>query len=274
MSTLTVRKIDVDLSQGFGRHWNGGDAYRTQLFNALSMSFPRGEQLFIDAVRDVPQACLTDPVLRAEVRDFIGQEATHRHLHTQYNKGLEQHGLPYTREEKLKKRLARVDKLGVLDRLAITCALEHYTAVLADGVLRRPDWLDGAEPHMKTLWYWHAVEETEHKGVAFDAYVAAGGGYRRRVAWYLHASMVFAYDSFMQTLHNLRNDGQLFRLRTWGSAVNTWFGRSGLAWHLAKPVLAYLSPRFHPWRHDNRKLIEDWLQDNSAFWRPVRAKSA
>jgi uncharacterized protein len=274
MSTLTVRKIDVDLSQGFGRHWNGGDAYRTQLFNALSMSFPRGEQLFIDAVRDVPQECLTDPVLRAEVRDFIGQEATHRHLHTQYNKGLEQHGLPYTREEKLKKRLARVDKLGVLDRLAITCALEHYTAVLADGVLRRPDWLDGAEPHMKTLWYWHAVEETEHKGVAFDAYVAAGGGYRRRVAWYLHASMVFAYDSFMQTLHNLRNDGQLFRLRTWGSAINTWFGRSGLAWHLAKPVLAYLSPRFHPWRHDNRKLIEDWLQDNSASWRPVRAKSA
>lgn len=42
MSSLTVRKIDVDLSRGFGRHWNGGDAYRTQLFNALSMSFRNG----------------------------------------------------------------------------------------------------------------------------------------------------------------------------------------------------------------------------------------
>jgi predicted metal-dependent hydrolase len=37
MSTLIVRKIEVDLAQGFGRHWNGGDAYRTQLFNALSI---------------------------------------------------------------------------------------------------------------------------------------------------------------------------------------------------------------------------------------------
>jgi len=177
MSTLTVRKIEVDLAQGFGRHWNGGDAYRTQLFNALSMSFPLGEQLFIDAVRAVPPECLTDPVLRAEVSDFIGQEATHRHVHVQYNKELERQGLPYTREAATIKRMRHIDRMGVLDRLAITCAIEHYTAMLADGVLRYPEWLDGAEPRMRTLWSWHAVEETEHKGVAFDACRAAGGGY-------------------------------------------------------------------------------------------------
>ena len=270
MSSLTVRKIDVDLSRGFARHWNGGDAYRTQLFNALSMSFPRGEQLFIDAVRDVPQDCLTDPVLRAEVKDFIGQEATHRYLHAQYNKGLEDHGLPYTREEKLKKRLARVDKLGVLDRLAITCALEHFTAVLADGVLRHPDWLAGAEPHMHTVWSWHAVEETEHKGVAYDAYLAAGGGYWRRVLWYAYVSLVFAFETFLQTVFNLHGDGQLFKLRTWGSALKLWFGRKGLASHLARPALDYLSPSFHPWQHDNRQLIESWLDHNDTAWRPVR----
>src|SRR5690349_20953663 len=105
MSTLTVRKLDVDLAQGFGRRWNGGDAYRTQLFNALSMSFPLGEQMFIDAVRAVLQECLKDAALRAEVKDFIGQEATHRYIHVQYNRELERQGLPYTREAATKKRI-------------------------------------------------------------------------------------------------------------------------------------------------------------------------
>ena len=274
MSTLTVRKIEVDLAQGFGRHWNGGDAYRTQLFNALSMSFPLGEQLFIDAVRAVPPACLTDPVLREEVRDFIGQEATHRHVHVQYNKELERQGLPYTREAATRKRIRRIDRMGVLDRLAITCALEHYTAMLADGVLRHPAWLEGAEPRMRTVWSWHAVEETEHKGVAFDAYRAAGGGYWRRVLWYVHVSLMFAFETFLQTCFNLHRDGQLFKARTWGSALKIWFGRNGLAGHLLRPGLDYFSRSFHPWQHDNRHLIESWLDHNSSAWRPVRSKAA
>jgi predicted metal-dependent hydrolase len=277
MSTLTVRKLDVDLSQGFGRHWNGGDAYRTQLFNALSMSFPLGEQLFIDSVRAVPQDCLLDPVLRAEVKDFVGQEATHRHIHVQYNNELLRQGLPYTREPQTIKRMRYIRKLGVLNGLAITCALEHYTAMLADGVLRYPEWLEGAEPQMRTLWSWHAVEETEHKGVAFDAYGAAGGAYWRRVLWYVHVSMVFAWETFLQTAHNLRQDGELFRMRTLGSALRLWFGRHGLAWHLARPALAYLSPRFHPWRDESRQLsrqlIEAWLESNSYAWKPVRPPS-
>ena len=48
---LTVRRLSVDLSQGFSRHWNGGDAFLTAYANALSMSFPVGEQSFIDAIK-------------------------------------------------------------------------------------------------------------------------------------------------------------------------------------------------------------------------------
>lgn len=85
MSTLTLRKLNVDLSKGFGRHWLGGDPYRTQLFNALFMTFPLGEQSFIDSMRAIPKDGL-DPVLRAEVADFIGQEASHRFVHEQYKR--------------------------------------------------------------------------------------------------------------------------------------------------------------------------------------------
>ena len=45
-------RLLIDLEAPIARHWNGGDAFRTAYFNALSMSFPVGEQFFIDSVRD------------------------------------------------------------------------------------------------------------------------------------------------------------------------------------------------------------------------------
>jgi predicted metal-dependent hydrolase len=269
MSTLTVRKLEIDLSQGFGRHWLGGDAYRTHFFNALSMTFPIGEQMFIDSVRAVPQECLHDAALRAEVKDFIGQEASHRFVHAQYNAQLVRQGFDYTLEPRILRRVRLIEQLDARSRVAITCALEHYTAVLADGLLRHPEWLADAEPAMRTLWSWHAAEETEHKAVAFDVYRAAGGKYWRRVLWYLHVSLLFWCDTFMQTMHNLRHDGQLYKARTWTSAARMWFGRRGLAWHLLAPALRYLSPRFHPWQHDNKKLVAAWLEGNSGAYRDI-----
>jgi len=271
MSTLTVRKLNVDLSEGFGRHWLGGDAYRTAFMNALSMSFPLGEQMFIDSVRAVPLESLPDARLRAEVKDFVGQEASHRFVHVQYNEQLARQGYPYTLEPSMRKRVGRAAKFPVLDQLAITCALEHYTAMLADYVLRHPTYLADAEPRMRTLWSWHAAEETEHKAVAFDVYRAAGGGYLRRVLWYLHVSLVFWWETLGQTRHNLARDGLRFKPSTWAAAARAWFGRKGLLWSLLGPGLRYLSPGFHPWQHDNRALLHMWLEHNEDAWRAVRS---
>jgi predicted metal-dependent hydrolase len=273
MSTLTIRKPNVDLSRGFPRHWLGGDVYRTAFMNALSMSFPLGEQMFIDSVRAAPQDAIADPVLRAEVKDFVGQEASHRFVHQQYNDELARQGFDYTLEASLQKRVELIRTLPVADRLAITCALEHYTAMLADYLLRHPEWLEGAEPQLRTLWAWHAAEELEHKAVAFDVYRAAGGGYWKRVLWYLHVSLIFWRDTSLQTLHNLRRDRAVWRASTWASVGRAWFGRKGLAWHILKPGLDYLSPRFHPWHHDNRALLRMWLDRNDDSYREIGSTS-
>jgi len=93
---LTVRRLSVDLSQGFSRHWNGGDAFLTAYANALSMSFPVGEQFFIDAVKEGAKHLPDTPEnqqLKETAKGFIGQEATHRHLHALYNAHLEKQGL-------------------------------------------------------------------------------------------------------------------------------------------------------------------------------------
>jgi predicted metal-dependent hydrolase len=271
MSALTVRKLNVDLSRGFGRHWLNGDVYRTAFMNALSMGFPLGEQIFIDSVAAVPRESILDPELRAEVRDFVGQEASHRFIHQQYNDELARQGYDYIIEPAMRQRRELLGRLPAADRLAVTCALEHLTATLADFILRHPDWMDGAEPKMFTLWSWHAAEEAEHKGVAFDLYCAVGGSWGKRVRWYLLIGAMFAVDTWRQTCHNLGCDGKLWCPGTWMSAARAWFGRKGMAWTMAPAVLRYLSPRFHPWQHDNHDLIRMWLERNGATYRAIRS---
>src|SRR5690606_41942592 len=51
-----------------------------------------------------------------------------------------------------------------------TCALEHFTAMLAETILEHPEMLEGMDERVLPLWLWHAVEESEHKSVAFDVY--------------------------------------------------------------------------------------------------------
>ncbi len=52
-------------------------------------------------------------------------------------------------------------------------ALEHFTAILAHQLLADPRHLEGAEKETADLWRWHAVEEIEHKGVAYDTWLHA-----------------------------------------------------------------------------------------------------
>ena len=45
------RNVHFDTTGGHGNAWMGGDPVATAVFNALSLTFPDGERLFMDAVR-------------------------------------------------------------------------------------------------------------------------------------------------------------------------------------------------------------------------------
>ena len=275
---LTVRKLEVDIESGFGRHWHSGDAFLSQYYNALSMSFPVGEQSFIDAVREcakrLPDTEAYAP-LRTTVAQFIGQEATHRRVHARYNGHLEQQGLVNHWQHWATKRLAFAKKQNVkpIHLLAVTAAFEHCTAVFADVTLRYDSLFANAEPHMQTLWRWHAAEETEHKAVAFDVYQAIGGNYAWRIRWYIYVLVLFSFDTIRQTTLNLWHDGSLFKPSTWWSAAKFVFGKNGFVWTCSKPLLAYFKRDFHP-NHDpfgdNQQLAANWLENHAESWRAVR----
>ena len=272
MAELVVRRLLVDLETPLPRHWCGGDAFRTAWLNALSMSFPVGEQFFIDSVR-LGLTQLPDQqraAFEAEARGFIGQEATHRRIHGLFNDHLARQGLVNHWEPRARARMARLEGVDVRAWVGLTAATEHFTAIFAEHLLSHPEQLDGAEPRLATLWLWHACEETEHRSTAFDLYRALGGNepWRRRL--FRMVSLYFTVDVLRQTVNNLWHDGTLFRWSTWRSGARFLFGRHGLLRSIVGPWRRYLREDFHPRQQDASK-AEAWLREHAQAWQPLSA---
>ncbi len=271
MTDLVVRQLLVDLKPEFARHWASGDAFRSALFNALSMSFPVGEQFFIDSVRAGVQALPADKRERyaAEVQGFIGQEATHRRIHALFNGHLDKQGHTNAWEARILRGLERFNGTDVRHRVAVTAATEHFTAILAEWLLQYPEALAGSEPRLITMWLWHSAEESEHRCTAFDLYQALGGNHQWRLRWFRVVTFFFLTDLLRQTVRNLWHDGELFKWKTLKSASSYLFGPHGLLRLTYAPWRTYLAADFHPSQQDDR-LAVDWLRDNAAQFRPVR----
>jgi predicted metal-dependent hydrolase len=263
VTELVVRRLLIDLQPPIARHWNGGDPFRSAFFNALSMSFPRGEQYFIDSVRNgLKSLSEADRAAHAtEVQGFIGQEATHRRIHALFNAHLEQQGHINRIEQRAQHRIEASAHLDLRNHLAATAATEHFTALFADWMLRHPEALEGAEPRLQTLWLWHSAEESEHRSTAFDIYRAAGGNQAWRVRVFRAVTVIFLVDLLRQTLRNLWHDGCLFQWRTWRSAQRLLFARDGLIRSNLGLWRDYLRADFHPSQHDATR-SQQWLRDN------------
>lgn len=265
-----VRRLLIDLEAPLERDWCGGDPFRTALFNALSMSFPVGEQFFIDSVRAALERLPDErrAEFAARAQGFVGQEATHRRIHSLFNEHLAHQGLVNTWE---RHALLRIRWMADVDRrhwLGATAAYEHFTAVLAQWLLGHPQVLAGAEPRLRTMWLWHSAEEIEHRSLAFDLYRAIGGNRRWRVKWFRRATFFFVADAVWQTLSNLRRSGALWRWRTWRSARRVLFGRGGLVRETFGPWRAYFRSDFHP-DHAPGTLSREWLLENATAYRIV-----
>ncbi len=272
MTTPVVRRLLVDLRTPLPRRWNGGDAFRTALFNALSMSFPAGEQFFIDSVRlgigtlDAGQR----EAWAAEVQGFIGQEATHRRIHELFNEHLSRQGLVNHWAPRIVRRARHLDGKDPRAWLAVTAATEHFTAILAEYLLKTDAPLAGCEPRLRDLWLWHASEESEHRCTAFDLYRALGGNERWRRRLFLVVSLHFATDLMRQTANNLWHDGAWWRASTWASAWRTVFGRQGLVRECLGPWRRYLAHDFHPSQGDGAPGAR-WLAAHGDLAVPVKS---
>src|SRR5256885_1858249 len=169
-----------ELPKHFG---SDGDLILSHVAAGLSSVFPDGEDFFVRSVRHYRDR-MTDPELKRQVAGFIGQEAMHGRQHRAFNDRLDELGYPTKTFERLtKKGLALRERfLPARSNLAATAALEHFTATLAELVLSSQETRDlFGHDEVRNLFVWHALEESEHKAVAFDVYKAIGGTERMRV---------------------------------------------------------------------------------------------
>ncbi|MFZ3183529.1 MAG: metal-dependent hydrolase [Pseudomonadales bacterium RIFCSPLOWO2_12_59_9] len=259
-ANFPVRRMDFSFAET-SKYWWSGDPFMTHFMNNLSSLFPHGEKFFVDSVRAVRKQ-IEDPQLQKDISAFIGQEAMHSKEHQTYNDYAQAHGIDLdVLDMRIKVLLEWVTKFTTKkQRLAATCALEHFTATMAEQLLAREDInMQMTDPRMYKLWLWHAIEENEHKSVAYDAYLAVGGGYWLRTLTMASTSLMFIGVIAWFQLDLLRKDGQLFNWSSWKYGLKALFGpRNGYITGLIRPYLQYYKPGFHPSQQDTVALENRW----------------
>lgn len=258
----TRRDLRFKLTPESVRNWHAQGPQVAHFFNALSIFFPVGERFFINSVRQYRER-VTDPELQKAITAFIGQEAMHGREHEEYNELLAQAGFPIQRMEGRVNNILEwgKQKLPKISQLSATIALEHFTAIMADRLLRKPDMIASTDPRMVALWRWHALEETEHKAVAFDVYRAvrkpSAKNYLTRSSGLLIATVIFLGFAHAYQRELVNADKTIGRWDGMGNYLRFMLGKGGFVRDMAGPWFDYLKPGFHPWDHDNRHFLAE-----------------
>jgi len=240
-----------------------GDIVMSHVLTVLSSTFPEGEKFFVRSVAAVRDE-ISDPKLRADVEGFIGQEEMHGREHQVLNDRLAQHGYPtrgidaYVRGLYWVRERIQSKKIN----LAFTAALEHYTATLAELLLsdeqaRQAVGRRGA----RDILTWHALEESEHKAVAFDVYKAMGGSESMRIFIMFLTDLLFIFETGIMGVISIAMDREALRHPVKLARSLARLPRSPFVSLRALRILAqYHRPGFHPYDRDTRDMIADWRQ--------------
>ncbi len=248
---------DAPGEAGLPRSWHAGAPFATHFLDALSSTFPFGEAFFVRAVLH-DRDRIGDPVLLARIRGFAGQEGQHSRLHDEHLELLLAQGYTFlARRNRFLDRVLRLHNRHTPKlSLAITAALEHLTAILARQMLE-----DDARrtapmhPRMAPLWRWHALEEAEHKSVAYDVLQHVAPSRTLRVVAMLIDSFFLPFETLMRTSYMLWKDGLLFDRTVWAEGRRFLWGDAGLLRGTAPAYLAWFRRDFHPDQIDDSALI-------------------
>jgi len=259
---ITSRPLQIDHVPLATRWWHGGDPVATAFFNALSAAFPQGETFFIESVRRYRDQA--DPVLKEQIGAFVQQEAMHTREHLAFNRLIKDAGYDTaSMDAQVRRRLGMARERPEIGQLAITVGLEHFTAIMARMLLDDPNPLPGTPREILRLWQWHAIEELEHKSVAYDTWITVTAKLKlsRWRCWSIRTrvmlliSLQFWYSNFERMADFFRQDG-INTPRTWWRVFTFLWFKPGIARKIFLPYMSFFRPGFHPWQHDERALIQ------------------
>jgi len=259
---ITPRNLHFDFEPSLPADWHSGEPGITTFFDALSLTFPEGERFFISSVRHFSHL-VRDEQLKRDVDAFAAQESVHSREHAHYNAMMKLRGIPVQKFEKfIRTGTAFVQRhLPKKAQLAATCAYEHYTALFAELILSDPRVLAGAHPFYRDLWRWHAMEEEEHKAVAFDVYSTAAKdrlNYLRRAIAMVVVTLDFSLTTAGLMLWLMLRRRQAANLKAWARAFWYLWISPGVWRRVMGGVFEYFAFDFHPWKRKVQPEVLAW----------------
>ena len=260
------------------RYWFGGDPFRTRMFDALSLTFPDGERYFIQSVRMFRDQ-IQDPDLQQRVADFIKQEAQHGMAHDKMNQVMRDQGMPV---DAFIRRLNKIFKFELTKRspqynIAMTAAAEHLTALMAETFFSQKQTLQDAHPYVRALFAWHAIEEMEHRDVAFDVMKQVGHvpETTRKFALAFTTVMMLGFTTYRADVM-LKHDGfnRVERLQMMTKGLPWFFGKKGILSRMRQQYLDWFNPNFHPSQHPVIAQYDVWVNTLAETSDPIAAGEA
>lgn len=260
--TIQPRRFDFEGLDQVPQYWFGGNPLLTHTENAFSILIPPGERFFIQSVQHYANRA-ADPELRELIRAFVQQEALHTRAHNDFNASLTHFGVDVGREVAYADRvMARMQRwLPRKMQLGVTVFLEHLTATGAHMLFLEPAIAHAMHPEMLRFWRWHAVEELEHKAVAFDLFREVGGNYVLRVASAFAAVLFLALPFVKIARRMMRNDPNPVTdaMREQARELNRKAMRPQL-----RMLRDYFRRDFHPWQCRDESYLAAWYASPEA----------
>lgn len=259
---IVPRRVSFEFNDFDGPFYYDNNSCISAMWVALSASFPAGEGEFIKSVK-LFEGQISDPKLLGEMRDFAHQEAHHSLQHRQVNKMFDDLGYQTSRlndfiKEKFKQR---EQTWSAEKRLARTVCAEHVTAVMAHHALTHPEHMAHFPESFRKLFLWHAIEEIEHKSVAFDVYQACVGDRKLLNKEYRSFTRFeFPFGIWMSSRFLLKKLGHKVTWQERKGLLRSLYGKGGLIRDMSHLYKQFLVKGFHPWDHDDSKLVEQWKE--------------
>lgn len=269
--------LDFKLSE-IPRYWFGGDPFLTRMFDALSLTFPDGERYFIQSVR-LFRDQIKDLDLQKRVADFIRQEAQHGIAHDKMNNLMREQGMPV---DQFIQRLNYMMNYDLKNRspeynIAVTAAAEHLTALMAETFYGQKDTLRNAHPFVRAMFAWHAIEEMEHRDVAFDVMkdVAKTPEWLRQYTLLITTLLMFGFTIYRANVM-LKHDGfsPLQRLQMNIRGLPWFFGKKGTLTRMGKQYRDWFKKDFHPSQHPVIAQYDVWVKTLAETGDPIQAGEA
>lgn len=275
--TITPRPVSFSFKEA-SIHWIPNDPFSSHTYNAINILLPAGEFWFC-RVFNKALPLIEDESLKQDVKAFIKQEAIHARAHIVGQEFMEANN--YKLENGLNTAEAIFGQLlsdqpfglsifnnktiksyWLITRVGIIASIEHFTGVIGQWTLDNShNWdKNNADPEMSDLFRWHLAEEVEHRNVAFDLFHHL---FQNKLGFYISRQILMAavFPIFMYLMvdigRSLARQDSLEEMQKMAKAnvfKMLWeLQRTGLRTgniptftFLAKSVVRWVSPKFHP----------------------------